>query len=605
MSASNVNNQGGNQGAPTGVAPGKYVPPHLRNVRVEEPTASISAPRTFDRAPARQEVRREETNRGRFFDSRDNKSVPVRDAPVENRQIGGASDSSRFARPGRLISAQPSTLWSTRDGRRTYYEDDSGLFKQEHVTSGIKFDDYDKIPVEMSGRLAESIVAVERFKDASLDSLLMDNIDKCGYVKPTPVQKHAMPTILSGRDLMACAQTGSGKTAAFLVPTLQQMLKDGPPTLNAGEVSNSVGSFGRKAFPVALILAPTRELAIQIFDEAKKFCSNTGIRPVVLYGGADVKSQLRELERGCDIVVACPGRLLDMMQRARVIVSHVRHLIFDEADRMLDMGFEPQIRDIVDKFGLPNNRQSIMFSATFPKEIQKLARDFLEDYLFLTVGRVGATHAAITQSLKYTEEGEKYRELCRILKDQGSGAGLTLVFVETKRRADEIENSLSGQGFPSTSIHGDREQADREEALRLFKSGRCPILVATDVAARGLDIPNVNLVVNFDLPKAIDDYVHRIGRTGRAGNVGKAVSFVNEGARPVVKDLLTLLEEAKQEVPEWFKAFVDKGGRKSSGRGRGGRGGSFGGNRDMRAGEVKLAHERPRAPAAVRHDDAW
>ena len=597
----------GPQGSSAAPAATKYVPPHLRR-QMEGQAAPAPAPAAFE---PRQETTRQSA--GRFIDPRDNSSRESR----FGRQDEGRE--TRFARPGRATAPQPTTAWATRDGRRTYYEDDSGLFKVEHMTTGIKFDDYDKIPVEVSGRHTEVVHAIERFKDASLDSLLMDNIDKCGYVRPTPVQKHAIPAILSGRDLMACAQTGSGKTAAFLVPTLQQMLKDGPPSIESGGPG-----FGRKAYPVALILAPTRELAVQIFEEARKFCAGTGIRPVVLYGGADVKVQLRELERGCDIVVACPGRLLDMMQRARVNVQYVRHLIFDEADRMLDMGFEPQIRDIVEQYGLPADRQSVMFSATFPKEIQRLARDFLEDYVFLTVGRVGSTHQSITQTLKFTEESEKYRELTRQLKE--GTTGLTLVFVETKRRADELENSLSSQGFGTTSIHGDRLQEDREDALRLFKSGRCPILVATDVAARGLDIPNVNLVINFDLPKSIDDYVHRIGRTGRAGNVGRAISFVNELARPVLKDLLNVLEEAKQEIPDWFKSFVERctgrsgGSRGGRGGSRGGRSGSsvFGGNRDIRGGEVRSfshatsagssAPVRSSAPQ-VRHeertDDAW
>ena len=565
--------------------PTKYIPPHLRRQMEEQAKTGV--------VPAQKP-------QGRF---------------QETEAFGGSRSFRGFDRPARGGNNAPATAWSTRDGRRSYIEDDSDLFKQEHVTTGIKFDDYDKIPVEISGRDSQGITPIERFKDANLHSLIIDNIDRAGYVKPTPVQKHSLPCILSGRDLMACAQTGSGKTAAFLLPVIQQMVLSGPPPLPA----NAGGSYAsqRRAYPVALVLAPTRELAIQIFDEARKFCSNTGIRPVVLYGGADVRLQLRELERGCDIVVACPGRLLDLMQRARVSVSLVQHLIFDEADRMLDMGFEPQIRDIVEGSGMPEKRQSIMFSATFPKEIQRLARDFLYDYVFLTVGRVGSTHQSITQSLRFTEENEKYRELSRVIKDQGANAGLVLVFVETKRKADELEHSLSSQGFPSTSIHGDRLQEDREDALRQFKSGRRPILVATDVAARGLDIPNVNLVINYDLPKSIDDYVHRIGRTGRAGNVGRAISFVNDAARPVLKDLLQLIEEAKQEVPDWFRSFVDRcTGRGGSRGGRGGRG--RGGpvmSRDIRGGESRsFSHaggfnREPAAPRVVREeerrDDGW
>ncbi|KAF4735335.1 DEAD-box ATP-dependent RNA helicase, partial [Perkinsus olseni] len=214
--------------------------------------------------------------------------------------------------------------------------------------------------------------------------------------------------------------------------------------------------------------------------------------------GAEIRLQLRELERGCDLLVGTPGRLTDLIERYRVSLSQVNCLIFDEADRMLDMGFEPQIRRIVEQEDMPTSRQgrqSTMFSATFPREIQQLARDFLNDYVFLTVGRVGSTHSSIRQVLRYVEDTDKYRDLRRLLEDQ-SEEGLTLIFVETKRRADELEHILCRDRYPATSIHGDRTQAEREEALRDFKMGARPILVATDVAARGLDISHVNHVIN-------------------------------------------------------------------------------------------------------------
>jgi ATP-dependent RNA helicase DDX3X len=548
----------------------KYIPPHLRRQMEEDQQQQTStAPSVASGAPGVSSFSRPSTGGQLSFSERLKQKLPV----------------------------HTSTSWSTRDGRRPFHEYESDLFQVSHVTSGIKFDDYDKIPVEVSGRDAGAIVCIERFKEASLDAQLSDNIERCGYIKPTPVQKHSIPIVLGSRDLMASAQTGSGKTAGFLVPIIQKMLAEGPP---AESGSTGYGSRG-PAFPVALVLAPTRELAMQIFEEARKFCFGTGVRPVVLYGGAEIRLQMRELERGCDICIACPGRLIDLIQRGRISVEKVRHLVLDEADRMLDMGFEPVIRDIVEQFGMPQDRQSVMFSATFPKEIQRLARDFLNDYVFLTVGRVGSTHQNITQYMKYTEDHDKYRELCRILKEQGKEAGLTLVFVETKRRADELESSLTTAGFPATSIHGDREQADREEALRRFKSGRCPVLVATDVASRGLDIPNVNHVINFDLPKSIDDYVHRIGRTGRAGNLGKATAFVNDNARPILRDLLQLLEESKQETPEWFTSFVERAtGRPVSRGGRGGNrggqqsGGSRFGGRDMRGGESRQYNNESR-----------
>uniref|UniRef100_A0A6S7ZPY1 RNA helicase n=1 Tax=Aplanochytrium stocchinoi TaxID=215587 RepID=A0A6S7ZPY1_9STRA len=368
---------------------------------------------------------------------------------------------------------------------------------------------------------------------------------------------------------MACAQTGSGKTGGFLFPCISMMLKNGcTAPENAG--GNSYRS--RRCHPNALILAPTRELASQIYDEAQKFTYASGIAVVVVYGGADVREQLRELERGCDILVATPGRLVDLMERGRISMNCIRHLILDEADRMLDMGFEPQIRRIVEQEDMPRDRQTFMFSATFPTEIQRLASDFLQDYVFLTVGRVGSAAKDITQTVEWVEEHDKNPFLIRFLNTIESG--LVLIFVETKRGADSLEYHLSSQGFPTASIHGDRSQREREDALQSFRSGATPILVATDVAARGLDISNVMFVVNYDMPSNIDDYVHRIGRTGRAGNKGTAISMMNEKNRNVASDVLELLSENGQQVPDFLYSL---GQSRARGKGRrGGGGGGFG-----------------------------
>jgi ATP-dependent RNA helicase DDX3X len=385
---------------------------------------------------------------------------------------------------------------------------------------------------------------------------------------------------MGGRDLMACAQTGSGKTGGFLFPILSQAFKNGPSSNPA-----SGGGFRqRKAFPTSLILAPTRELVSQIYDEARKFAYRSWVRPCVVYGGADIGTQLRSIERGCDLLVATPGRLVDLIERGRISLANIKYLVLDEADRMLDMGFEPQIRRIVEGEDMPNvqNRQTLMFSATFPRDIQMLARDFLKDYVFLSVGRVGSTSENITQKVEYVEDQDKRSVLLDILHTHAGG--LTLIFVETKRMADTLSDFLINQGFPATAIHGDRTQRERERALEFFRNGRCPIMVATAVAARGLDIPNVTHVVNYDLPTDIDDYVHRIGRTGRAGNTGLSTAFFNRGNRGIVRDLLELLKEAHQEVP----GFLENIARESSGfgGGRGGRGrggaGRGGGTRDVR-----------------------
>ncbi|XP_028249768.1 DEAD-box helicase 3 X-linked a isoform X1 [Parambassis ranga] len=453
--------------------------------------------------------------------------------------------------------------------------------------TGINFEKYDDIPVEATG--SNSPPHIESFHDVEMGEIIMGNIALSRYTRPTPVQKHAIPIIKSKRDLMACAQTGSGKTAAFLLPVLSQIYTEGPgdalqAVKNSGQENGRYGR--RKQYPISLVLAPTRELALQIYDEARKFAYRSRVRPCVVYGGADIGQQIRELERGCHLLVATPGRLVDMMERGKIGLDYCNYLVLDEADRMLDMGFEPQIRRIVEQDTMPPKgiRQTMMFSATFPKEIQILARDFLEDYIFLAVGRVGSTSENITQKVVWVEENDKRSFLLDLLNatvipsevqenvteapEKPGKDSLTLVFVETKKGADALEDFLYREGYACTSIHGDRSQRDREEALHQFRSGRCPILVATAVAARGLDICNVKHVINFDLPSDIEEYVHRIGRTGRVGNLGLATSFFNDKNSNITKDLLDILVEAKQEVPSWLESLAYEHQHKSSSRGR-------------------------------------
>uniref|UniRef100_A0A3P8PTG8 RNA helicase n=1 Tax=Astatotilapia calliptera TaxID=8154 RepID=A0A3P8PTG8_ASTCA len=436
--------------------------------------------------------------------------------------------------------------------------------------TGINFEKYDDIPVEATGSSCPP--HIESFHDVEMGEIIMGNINLSRYTRPTPVQKYAIPIIKSKRDLMACAQTGSGKTAAFLLPVLSQIYTEGPgDALQAAKNSGQEnGRYGRrKQYPISLVLAPTRELALQIYDEARKFAYRSRVRPCVVYGGADIGQQIRDLERGCHLLVATPGRLVDMMERGKIGLDYCHYLVVDEADRMLDMGFEPQIRRIVEQDTMPPKgiRRTMMFSATFPKEIQILARDFLEDYIFLAVGRVGSTSENITQKVVWVEETDKRSFLLDLLNATGKDS-LTLVFVETKKGADALEDFLYREGYACTSIHGDRSQRDREEALHQFRSGRCPILVATAVAARGLDISNVKHVINFDLPSDIEEYVHRIGRTGRVGNLGLATSFFNDKNSNITKDLLDILVEAKQEVPSWLESLAYEHQHKSNNRGR-------------------------------------
>jgi len=435
------------------------------------------------------------------------------------------------------------------------------------IATGINFGNFDKVPVKVSGDNPPK--PAETFQSMNLREHLLGNITKSKYMKPTPIQKTAIPIILAGRDLMGCAQTGSGKTAAFLLPIIHKILEDGADP-HSGEEPQK---------PEAVVVAPTRELAIQITNEARKFANGTVVRPVVAYGGTSVGFQLSNLFKGCNILIATPGRLLDFVEKGKVSFENVKFLVLDEADRMLDMGFLPDITKIAMHSSMPKKgeRRTLMFSATFPDTVQHMALDFLQDYLFLTIGIVGGASKDVTQSVFEVEKFAKREKLLDLLREVGTDK--TLVFVETKRNADFLASALSGEGFPTTSIHGDRLQREREEALSDFKNGTRPILVATAVAARGLDIKGVAHVVNYDMPKDIDEYVHRIGRTGRVGNTGKATTFFDPGHDSgVAGDLTKILSDAGQEVPDFLGS--DMGGF-------GDGGGGFGGS-DIRSGQDQV-----------------
>uniref|UniRef100_UPI00398E9D22 probable ATP-dependent RNA helicase DDX4 isoform X2 n=1 Tax=Pristiophorus japonicus TaxID=55135 RepID=UPI00398E9D22 len=423
-------------------------------------------------------------------------------------------------------------------------EEEGAIFAR--FQTGINFDKYDDILVDVSGFNVPP--AILSFDEAHLCETLNKNINKAAYLKPTPVQKHGIPIILSGRDLMACAQTGSGKTAAFLLPIIEMLLR--------GNVASS--QFKERQEPEVVIVAPTRELINQIYLEARKFSYGTVVRPVVVYGGTSTGHQIRQVLQGCNILCGTPGRLLDIISKGKVGLGKVQYLVLDEADRMLDMGFEPDMRKLVNSFDMSpkQNRQTLMFSATFPEEIQRLAADFMKnDYLFLAVGQVGGACGDVQQSILQVDQYSKRNKLVEILTD--IGVERTMVFVDTKRKADFLATFLCQEKFPTTSIHGDREQREREMALGDFRTGKCPVLVATAVAARGLDIEHVQHVINFDLPSTIDEYVHRIGRTGRCGNIGKAISFFDSNTDlPIARALLKVLSDAQQEVPIWLEEFA-------------------------------------------------
>ncbi|OCK80775.1 DEAD/DEAH box RNA helicase [Lepidopterella palustris CBS 459.81] len=440
--------------------------------------------------------------------------------------------------------------------RELFHRDE--LMKAGVLTKAYEFDVTVEGPVQ--------IQPVRDFDDAGLHPIMRENVRLCHYNNPTPIQSYCIPAILLGNDVVACAQTGSGKTAAYLIPILSKLMgkarqlsghRPNPHTYNS--MTDRV-----RAEPLVLIVCPTRELACQIFDEARRLCYRTMLRPCVVYGGAPTKNQREELEKGCDILVATPGRLVDFMSKSNLLsLARLKFTVIDEADEMLQDDWEDTISKIfVGKLTISVDANEdadhmyLMFSATFPKAARELARNYMaDDYVRIRVGRVGSTHGNIKQNIVWVEDSEKRKALYDLMFSLEPNR--TLIFVNGKREADLVDDYLYNLGLPSTSIHSDRTQREREDALRAFKGGSAPILVATGVTARGLDINHITHVINYDLPSGqhggIDEYVHRIGRTARIGNEGLATSFYNTRNEDIADDLVKILVEAKQEVPDFLQ----------------------------------------------------
>ena len=350
------------------------------------------------------------------------------------------------------------------------------------------------------------------FDALELAAPLLQAVRELGYQQPTPVQEQAIPLVLAGRDIMAGAQTGTGKTAAFALPTLQRLLP----------MASTSASPARH--PVrALVLTPTRELAIQVFESFREYGKHVPLRSAIVYGGVDMNAQIAELRRGVEIVVATPGRLLDHVQNKTVMLGQVSVLTLDEADRMLDMGFMPDIKRIIAL--LPRERQNLMFSATFPDEIRNLAKQILRNPAEVQVAARNAAADLVTHVL-HPVARQKKRELLAYLI-QTRGLKQVLVFCGTRIGANRLGHQLRKDHIHADAIHGDKSQSEREASLEAFKAGKTAVLVATDVASRGLDIEGLPQVINFDIPRSPEDYVHRIGRTGRAGLTGEAISLVS------------------------------------------------------------------------------
>ena len=350
---------------------------------------------------------------------------------------------------------------------------------------------------------------VTKFADLGLSPKILKSVEQAGYETPSPIQAQAIPLALAGHDILGLAQTGTGKTAAFGLPLIENLLASGkrpaPKTARA------------------LILAPTRELVNQIADNLRQYVKGTPLRVTTVVGGVSINRQIKELSRGTDILVATPGRLIDLIERRAVDLGQSRYLVLDEADQMLDLGFIHALRRIAPLLGTP--RQTMLFSATMPKQMNELSSAYLTNPKRIQVATPGKAADKVRQSLHFSPQGEK----TELLKDylDASPDGLALVFARTKHGAEKLKKHLEACGYDAVSIHGNKSQGQRERAIRAFKSGQARVLVATDVAARGIDIPDVSHVYNYDLPEVPENYVHRIGRTARAGKGGEAIAFVS------------------------------------------------------------------------------
>jgi len=394
---------------------------------------------------------------------------------------------------------------------------------------------------------------VMSFDHLNLPENMLKPVLGAGFAGPSPIQSMGWPTALSGRDMVGIAQTGSGKTLAYLLPGLVHIAAQ--PPLRPGDG------------PVGLVMAPTRELAMQIQAEVMKFTAGTQIRSTAVFGGVSRYGQAADLRRGVEILIATPGRLLDFLESGTTNLKRVTYLCLDEADRMLDMGFEPQIRKVVSQ--IRPDRQTLMWSATWPKEIQRLARDFCrEDPVKLTIGTEELSlNPRITQQIEVVGEYDKRDRFMSWIKSVASEEQKVLVFTETKRGADSLCRELQYQNMPAAAIHGDKEQRQRDKTLFDFKSGRCNILIATDVAQRGLDIKDVMFVVNYDVPKTLEDYIHRIGRTARGGATGTAVTFFPADAYTpdmirMARAISKAMRDVGQQPPEQLLDLTGQGSRR-------------------------------------------
>lgn len=423
------------------------------------------------------------------------------------------------------------------------------------------------------------------FQDLNLIEPILRALKTEGYTTPTPIQEQAIPILLQRRDLLGCAQTGTGKTAAFTIPILQLLYQDRLQHKEQKTIK-------------ALILTPTRELAIQINESIAAYGKHTGIKHLVIFGGVSQHSQTEALRRGVDILVATPGRLLDLIQQRYISLDHIKFLVLDEADRMLDMGFVHDVKKIIAK--VPQKRQTLFFSATMPKEIQQLADSILNNPEKIEVTPVSSTADTIQQELYYVEKNDKRLLLAHILKDKDIKTAL--VFTRTKHGADKVVKDMHKIGITAEAIHGNKSQNARQRALKNFKDRTTRVLIATDIAARGIDIDELTHVINYEIPNIPETYVHRIGRTGRAGASGIALTFCDQEEIEFLKDIHKLIAKEipvneSHPYPMSPQSIVAKHAEGASKKGKGGGGGRTGApkrGRGFGSGDRKSGGNRPK-----------
>ena len=366
------------------------------------------------------------------------------------------------------------------------------------------------------------------FDDLGLMPELLNAVSDAGYTTPTPIQQRAIPLALKGRDLIGLAQTGTGKTAGFTLPIIQRLIE--------GSHGDSAAAAHRVR---VLILTPTRELCIQVEESFRKYGKHTGLRVLPVFGGVPVEPQTKQLRAGVDVIVATPGRLLDHMERQNVVLDDLEVLVLDEADRMLDMGFAPQLNRIVAE--VPRFRQTLLFSATMPPEVEALARKYLRKPIVVQVGRRSSAASTVTHAVYPVPRDRKTELLAELLKKDGMDS--VLIFSRTKHGADKVVRHLEAKGISATAMHADKSQGERMRALEDFKQGKVRVLVATDIAQRGLDVSGISHVINYDVPQQAEDYVHRIGRTGRAASTGDAFTFMAPDEIAMVRSIERVIGE--------------------------------------------------------------